>query len=188
MGFCGGSDSKESACNAGDPGLISGLMRSSGEGNGYLIQYSLPGEFHGLKILVGYNPWGHKDKDTTEQRTLPFTFQSRMTASQSLPNYIYKDPISKQVHILRFWVDMNLGRTLLHLLQTPFSFYTCLPNPHAWLMTQHLPLTLGLLCPALSSPHTSLLASTASSLLSLRSQTSERQWSSVGRNSLDLQP
>ena len=127
MGFCGGSDSKESACNAGDPGLISGLMRSSGEGNGYLIQYSLPGEFHGLKILVGYNPWGHKDKDTTEQRTLPFTFQSRMTSSQSLPNYIYKDPISKQVHILRFWVDMNLGRTLLHLLQTPL-FLLYLPS------------------------------------------------------------
>ena len=33
MGFSGGSDSKESACNAGDLGLISGLGRSHGEGN-----------------------------------------------------------------------------------------------------------------------------------------------------------
>ena len=148
MGFCGGSDSKESACNAGDPGLISGLIRSSGEGNGYLIQYSFPGEFHGLKILVGYNPWGHKEKDTTEQRTPPFTFQSSMTSSQSLPNYIYKDPISKQVHILRFLVDMNLGRTLLYLLQTPFSFYTCLPNPHAWLMTSASPFDLEAAMPS----------------------------------------
>ena len=148
MGFCGGSDSKESACNAGDPGLISGLIRSSGEGTGYLIQYSLPGEFHGLKILVGYNPWGHKERDTTEQRTPPFTFQSSMTSSQSLPNYIYKDPISKQVHILRFLVDMNLGRTLLYLLQTPFSFYTCLPNPHAWLMTSASPFELGAAMPS----------------------------------------
>ena len=32
MGFPGGSDSKESACNAGDPGLIPGLGRTPGEG------------------------------------------------------------------------------------------------------------------------------------------------------------
>ena len=31
---------KGSACNAGDLGSISGLGRSSGEGNGYLCQYS----------------------------------------------------------------------------------------------------------------------------------------------------
>ena len=31
---------KESACNAGDPGLISGLGSSSGEGIGYPFQYS----------------------------------------------------------------------------------------------------------------------------------------------------
>ena len=30
----------ESACNAGDPGLISGLGRSPGEGIGYPMQYS----------------------------------------------------------------------------------------------------------------------------------------------------
>ena len=33
--FPGGSDNKESACNAEDPGLILGLERSPGEGNGY---------------------------------------------------------------------------------------------------------------------------------------------------------
>ena len=40
VGFPGGSDSKESACNAGDPGSIPGLGRSSGEGNHYPLQYS----------------------------------------------------------------------------------------------------------------------------------------------------
>ena len=35
-----GSDGKESACNAGDLGLIPGLGRSLGEGNGYPLQYS----------------------------------------------------------------------------------------------------------------------------------------------------
>ena len=34
------SAGKESTCNAGDSGLISGLGRSAGEGIGYPIQYS----------------------------------------------------------------------------------------------------------------------------------------------------
>ena len=38
MGFPVGSDGKESACNAGDPGLIPGSGRSSGEGNGNSLQ------------------------------------------------------------------------------------------------------------------------------------------------------
>ena len=33
-GFPGGSDGKESACNAGDQGLVPGSGRSPGEGNG----------------------------------------------------------------------------------------------------------------------------------------------------------
>ena len=38
--FPGGSDSKESAYNVGDPGLIPGLGRSPGEGNGIPLQDS----------------------------------------------------------------------------------------------------------------------------------------------------
>ena len=38
--FPGGSDGKESACNAGDLGLIPGSGRSPGEGNGNPLQYS----------------------------------------------------------------------------------------------------------------------------------------------------
>ena len=40
IGLPGSSDSKESACNAGESGLIIGLGRSSGEGNDYPLQYS----------------------------------------------------------------------------------------------------------------------------------------------------
>ena len=40
MGFPGGSDSKESACNAGDPGSLPGMGRSAGEGKGNPLQYS----------------------------------------------------------------------------------------------------------------------------------------------------
>ena len=35
-----GSDSEESACNAGDPGSIPGSGRSPGEGDDYPLQYS----------------------------------------------------------------------------------------------------------------------------------------------------
>ena len=40
QGFPGGSAGKEFTCNVGDLGLIPGLGRSPGEGNGYPLQYS----------------------------------------------------------------------------------------------------------------------------------------------------
>ena len=43
MGFPGGSDGKESTCNAGDPGSTPGSGRSPGEGNGNPLQYSCLG-------------------------------------------------------------------------------------------------------------------------------------------------
>ena len=60
MGLPGGSDDKESACNAGDLGLIPGLGRSPGEGKGYPLQCS------GLEKSMDYSPWGRKESDTTE--------------------------------------------------------------------------------------------------------------------------
>ena len=65
MGFPGGSNGKESACNARDLGLIHGLGRSFGEGNGYPLQYSGP------ENSVDYTTvWGLKESDTTEQLSL----------------------------------------------------------------------------------------------------------------------
>ena len=40
LGFPGGSAGKESTCNAGDLGLITGLGKSPKEGNGYPLNYS----------------------------------------------------------------------------------------------------------------------------------------------------
>ena len=40
LGFPGGSDGKESACDAGDTGLIPGQGRCPGEENGYSLQHS----------------------------------------------------------------------------------------------------------------------------------------------------
>ena len=42
-GFPGGSDSKESGCNAGGPGSVPGSGRAPGEVNGYPLQYSCLG-------------------------------------------------------------------------------------------------------------------------------------------------
>ena len=66
MGFPGGSDGKESACNAGDQGLIPGLGRSPGGGHGDPLQYSYLENPHGQRNLVGYSPQGCKESDTTE--------------------------------------------------------------------------------------------------------------------------
>ena len=40
MSLPGRADGKESACNVGNLGLIPGLGKSLGEGNGYPLQYS----------------------------------------------------------------------------------------------------------------------------------------------------
>ena len=55
LGFSGGSDGKESACNAGDLGLIPGLGRSPGGGHGTLLQYSCLENPHGQRNLVGWS-------------------------------------------------------------------------------------------------------------------------------------
>ena len=66
-GFPGGSDSKVSACNEGDLGLIPGSERSPGKGNGNPLQYSCLGN------LIDRGAWqatvhgGHKELDMTER-------------------------------------------------------------------------------------------------------------------------
>ena len=66
VGFPGVSESKESACNAGDLGLISELGRSPGEGNGNPLQYSCLENPNGQRSLSGYSPWGNEESDTTD--------------------------------------------------------------------------------------------------------------------------
>ena len=66
MGFNGGSDSKESACNAGNRASIPGWRRSPGEGNHQPTPVFLPGESHEHGSLAGYSPWSCKYLDMTE--------------------------------------------------------------------------------------------------------------------------
>ena len=58
LGFPGGSDGKESACNAGDLGLNPGLGRSPWRREWPPTPVFLPGEAHGQKSLVGYKSMG----------------------------------------------------------------------------------------------------------------------------------
>ena len=60
LGFPGGSDGKESACNAGDLGSIPGFGRSPGGEHGNPLQYSCLENPHGQRSLVGYSPWVHR--------------------------------------------------------------------------------------------------------------------------------
>ena len=62
-GSPGGSDGKESPCNAGDPGSIPGTGRSHGEGNGNPLQYSC------LENPTYGGPWWARVGAVTESRT-----------------------------------------------------------------------------------------------------------------------
>ena len=63
MGFPGGSDSKESTCNAGDLGLIPGLGRSHAGGLGNPLQYSC------LENPMGKGAWQATVHEVARSRT-----------------------------------------------------------------------------------------------------------------------
>ena len=84
--FSGGSGGKESACSAGDPGLIPGSGRSPGEGHATRSSF-----------LAWRIPWteepggprGHKDSDTTERLTHMVSIHGRVTRFPRL--FIFAD-------------------------------------------------------------------------------------------------
>ena len=65
LGFPSGAAGKESACNAGDLGLIPGLGRSPREWNRYPLQYS--GLKNSMDCIVH---WDRQELDMTEQLSL----------------------------------------------------------------------------------------------------------------------
>ena len=74
-GFPGGSDSKESDCNAGDLGSFPGSEWSPAEGNGNPLQYS-------CLENSGYSLWGRKASDMIEPVTL-FIFTNLPNSTSS---------------------------------------------------------------------------------------------------------
>ena len=88
--FHGGSDGKESACNAGDPSLTPGSRRTLEMGMQPTPVF-LPGEFRGQKSLADYGLQGRQEPDTTEWLT-PADFASlywSRVALQCCVNFCY---------------------------------------------------------------------------------------------------
>ena len=77
LGFPGGSDGKESACNAGDLGSIPGLERSPGEGNNYPLQYS------GLENSMDRGAWQATIHGVTKSWTWLSNFLEKALAPHS---------------------------------------------------------------------------------------------------------
>ena len=75
--FSGGSDGKESACNAGDLGSHAWVRKIPWRRAWQPTPVFLPGESHRQRSLVGYSPWGCKGSDITEAtNTCTFFFFS----------------------------------------------------------------------------------------------------------------
>ena len=66
MGFPGGSDGKQSFCNASELGSTPGSVRSPRGGHSNPLQYSCLENPHGQRNLADSSLWGHKELDTTE--------------------------------------------------------------------------------------------------------------------------
>ena len=79
MGFPGGSDGEESACDVGDSGSIPGSGTFHGEGNGYPLQYS---SLENSTERVAWRATAHRvTKSWTGLTTDTFTFSLQATRS-----------------------------------------------------------------------------------------------------------
>ena len=64
-----GSDGKDSACNAKDPGFHHWVRKIPWKREWLPTPVFLPGECHGQRTLAVYSPWDHKESDMPEQLT-----------------------------------------------------------------------------------------------------------------------
>ena len=85
-----------SVCNAGDPGLIPGLGRSPGEGNGYPLQCSC------LKNCMEKGAWWAVVHGVAKSRTqlsqkLSLSYKSLTTLVRFIPKYLFF------FFLVRFW-------------------------------------------------------------------------------------
>ena len=110
--FPGSADGKESACRSGDQGSNPGSGRSSGEGNGYPLQYSC------LENPMNRGAWWatvHEaaESDTTGQPTLPhFTFNISLSGYTTI----------LFIHLL---IDIYLGCFQCLAISNKAAIYIC---------------------------------------------------------------
>ena len=103
LGFPGGSDGKESACNMWDLSSTSGLGRSPRGGHGNPFQYSCLENPHEQRSLVGDSPWGHTEWDMTEWlSTLASVYQrqygtSPVLTTKKISPILAKCPLERRI-------------------------------------------------------------------------------------------
>ena len=94
LGFPGGSDSKKSACNAGDLGSTPELGRSPGGGHGNPLQYSCLENPQAQRSLAGYSPRGRKESYRTEQLGTAQHFYTTKRLLQSRTKEVFQFIVS----------------------------------------------------------------------------------------------
>ena len=93
-GFPGGSDGKQSACNAGDPGFTPWVGKIPWRRKWQPTWVFLPGKSQRQRSLAGYSPWCCKRvrHDFKQQQSLylqrPFTLASQPPASLSIVSHL----------------------------------------------------------------------------------------------------
>ena len=88
LGFSDDSESKKSACNVGDLGLIPGLGRSPGEWHGHPLQYLCLENPHGQRSLLDYSPWGRKESDETEHNIVNIHTEKLYHTEETIPSFL----------------------------------------------------------------------------------------------------
>ena len=110
MGFSGGSDGKESACNVGDQCSIPGTGRFPRRRKWQPTPVFLPGASPRQRILVGYSPWGHKQSDTTEHMHARSLDMGYIYICKMVPNQPLKEVSTyPEVRVLPWLLDYLLS-------------------------------------------------------------------------------
>ena len=115
MGFPGGSDGKESACNAEDAGLIPGLGRSPGEGNGNSLQYSC------LENPMDRGAWraaAHVVMKSGTRLTLSPTMRAPPSQPEDLPKTSSSNTTTPWIRVSRYESGRGRGNHK-HTLTSP---------------------------------------------------------------------
>ena len=112
--FSGGSDSKEYACNAGDPGSVSELGRSPGERNGNPLQYSC------LENSMEKRAWWATVHGVTKSQTQLSDYHTQCISGESVD---FKDKTNKiAIKVSCFLSEIN--SFLLYII-SELRVYVC---------------------------------------------------------------
>ena len=112
--FPSGSVVKNPPANAGDAedmGSVPGLGRFPGVGSGNPLLYSCLENPHGQRSLVGYNPWGCKESDTTEQLRTHISMN------------IYSWPLNSRDPLVQGFFSISLCHIMLLVTQSCLTLF-----------------------------------------------------------------